>query len=34
MVSVLLVSFGGVAAYFRAARSVTGDLEKLRALRS
>ena len=34
MVSVLLVSLGGVAAYFRAARSVTGDLEALRALRS
>ncbi len=31
MVTVLLVSIGGVAAYFRAARSVTGDLEALRA---
>jgi MFS family permease len=31
MVTVLLVSIGGVAAYFRAARSVTGDLEAMRA---
>ncbi len=31
MVTVLLVSVGGVAAYFRAARSVTGDLEAMRA---
>lgn len=31
MVSVLLISFGGIAAYFMAARSLNEDLERMRA---